>query len=92
MRESVVENYLKERVKLAGGFTRKLSYIGSVGCPDRLVCFPGRHLLVELKRPGKDATEEQKREHVRLRSAGFDVRVISTLDGVDLLIAEVSFG
>jgi len=82
VRESRIEKYLVEQVKLHGGLTR---------CPDRLVGFPQgpRFALVELKRPLGRARAEQEREHVRLRRVGFDVRVLSTIEAVDAFILEM---
>ncbi len=37
----------------------------------------GMHTFIETKRPGKDATEAQAREHTRMRDAGCDVLVIT---------------
>jgi len=42
------------------------------------------HPLIETKRPGKDASEGQAREHVRLREAGFVVLVITTHEELDV--------
>lgn len=41
------------------------------------------HILVELKRPGKDAEAHQAREHERLRAAGFVVLVLDTIEKID---------
>lgn len=53
-------------------------------------CAPkGRTIWVELKAPGKKPTPAQTREHVRMRLAGQDVRVIDSLAGVDALMKEL---
>lgn len=83
MRELTVEAYLIECVKAAGGEVRKVKWAGRRHAPDRLVMLKGKHPLVELKRPGKDAEPGQRREHVRLRRAGFEVWVTDTKEGVD---------
>ena len=90
MRESQVEQHLVEQVKARGGLVRKLQWIGRSSAPDRLVGFPGRHALVETKRPGKDAEAAQAREHQRLRAVGFDVRVLATIEEVDRFVAEMT--
>lgn len=90
MRESVVETHLKRRVQETGGFTRKVQWIGHRGAPDRLVGWPRRHVLVEMKKPvTPNAEAHQKREHERLRSIGFDVRVLATIEAVDAFIEEM---
>ena len=40
MRESVIEQYLVDRVKALGGEVRKVKWIGRRGAPDRLVMLP----------------------------------------------------
>lgn len=92
MRESVVETHLKDRVRETGGFTRKVQWIGRRGAPDELCGWPAlrRHVLVETKKPATPSAEaHQKREHERLRSIGFDVRVLATIEAVDAFIEEM---
>lgn len=43
----------------------------------------GHVVYVETKRPGKDATEAQAREHERMRSWGCIVLVITTIEELD---------
>lgn len=47
-----------------------------------------RAVWVELKRPGGDARDGQRREHVRMHMAGLDVRVADTEEKVDAIIKE----
>lgn len=86
MRESRIEAHLKAAVKAAGGDVRKVQWIARNGAPDRLVLLPNRHFFVELKAPGVPAEPHQLREHTRLRSAGFAVYIIDSIEGVDALI------
>ena len=85
MKENQIENYLHTRVKALGGDYRRVSWIGRNGANDDLILLPGRHALVECKRPGKAATPAQAREHTRLRAAGFEVHVVSTTAEIDTL-------
>ena len=86
MRESVIEDYLVERVKQIGGEVRKVKWIGRRGAPDRLVMLPGISVWVELKAPGKVAEPHQLREHERMRAMGQNVEVIDSIAGVDKLL------
>lgn len=91
VRENRIEDYLKTRVAATGGETRKITWAGHPGAPDRLTGWPnGRHALVEVKRPGGTAEAHQVREHIRLRAMGFDVRVIDTREGVDDFVTEMT--
>lgn len=93
-RESSVEDYLCDRVKELGGEVRKVSWIGRKSAPDRLLLLNGQHPLVEVKRPPHNGKREeprpdQLREHVKLRAAGFEVHVVDTKEGVDILLASI---
>ena len=84
MRESVVEKHLTDAVDDLGGQHRKLRWIGRPHAPDQFIALPAAGVwLVELKRPGKGAEEGQAREHIRLRAAGTNVHLASTLAEVD---------
>lgn len=85
MRESVVEKHLIARVKEIGGLHRKLAWIERHSAPDQFIAYHGVY-LVECKRPTKDATEKQAREHERLRAQGVDVTVATTIEQVDMFI------
>ena len=88
MREAEIENYLVQRVKLAGGLTRKVQWIGRVGAPDRLVLFPSRLVWVELKATGQKPRPSQVREHERLRLMGQRVEIIDSKEQIDRLMSE----
>lgn len=91
MRESVIESYLRDRVKAAGGWAPKWTSPGSNGVPDRIVFLPGgRAVYVELKAPGKKPTKLQEYQQERLRALGQDVRVIDSREAVDALIKELT--
>jgi hypothetical protein len=98
LKESNIRAALKKRVEEYGGEVRAVSWLGRKNAPDVLCllpwsCLEGEpygcathamlHPLVETKRPGKAATVAQVREHARLREAGFEVLVITTLEELD---------
>ena len=87
-RESQIEKYLHDRVKALGGEYRRMSWIGRRNANDDLILLydPPRHLVVECKRPGEDATEAQAREHDRLRRAGCEIHVVSTFEQIDAIL------
>ena len=81
IRENVIENNLARRVEEMGGITYKLSPIGRINKPDRLVMLPGGKIIfVECKRPGETPRQGQLREHERLRKLGFRVEVLDSHD------------
>lgn len=79
--ESVIEKNLIRRVGELGGITYKLSPIGRINKPDRLVMLPnGKIIFVECKRPGEEPRPGQIREHERLRRLGYRVVVLDSHD------------
>lgn len=82
--------YLQKRVRSMGGDTRKVSYEGRVGAPDRLVLLPGRHFFIEMKAPGEKPRPHQLVEHERLKEAGFRVYVCDSPESIDAVLAEES--
>lgn len=93
VKEGDIRAALKARVESYGGEIRAVSWLGRHSAPDVLCLFPagslaarrapGVHVFVETKRPGKDATAAQAREHERLRAAGCVVVMVRTLAELD---------
>jgi hypothetical protein len=90
MKEGKIRDLLKARVEAYGGEIRAVSWLGRSHAPDVLCLFAmypndGRpaHVFVETKRPGKDATEAQAREHERMRAAGCVVLMIRNEQEMD---------
>lgn len=92
MREKKVETYLVEQVEAAGGLCEKHVSPGRRGVPDRLATWPvalgwnydrGFVDLVETKRPGGEARDEQVRDHKRRAARGVPVYLIDTKAKVD---------
>lgn len=85
MLEKTIEAALVKRVKALGGMAEKFTSPSKRSVPDRLVTLPGgRIIFVELKAPGKKPTPKQEFDHLRRRDLGCDVRVISTMEEVDV--------
>lgn len=85
MLEKTIEAALVKRVKVLGGMAEKFTSPNKRSVPDRLVTLPGgRIIFVELKAPGKKPTAKQELDHQRRRDLGCDVRVISTMEEIDV--------
>lgn len=90
MRERDIENYLRDKVKAAGGTAYKFTSPGNNGVPDRMVILPGNCItFVELKARGGRPTALQLVQHRRFRALGCDVRVIDSKQRVDELLQEL---
>jgi hypothetical protein len=85
--ETPIEDYLVEQVKLAGGQTRKVQWIGRLGAPDRLVWWRFPNVaFVELKSGRGRYEHSQEREFARLRADGWPVHTLRSKADVDLFI------
>lgn len=88
--ESTIENHFCKRVLETGGNTRKLSFIGWRGAPDRACWWPGTDwgiILVELKRPkGGELSAHQIELRAELLNSGQQVHLLWTIAMVDEFI------
>lgn len=90
MRETNVENYLKDEVAKIGGRCKKFVSPGSRGEPDQIVLMPGGRIwFVELKAPGKEARPQQVKRHKELMALGLEVLVLDTKEKVARFVASI---
>jgi len=83
LKESTIEKRLKKEIELIGGKALKFVSPGVSGVPDRIVLLPhGRIIFVELKAPGEKLRALQEYRAKELRTLGFEVKVIDSLEGV----------
>ena len=85
-RESEIERYLCTRVRALGGETRKITWIGRRGAPDRLVFLGGGVMFIELKAPGRRPSVAQTKELERLRDLGARAVWASSRAEIDALV------
>lgn len=79
--EKLIERKLVDAVKAKGGLCVKFYSAYQRGVPDRIVLMPqGRVYFVELKSTGKKPTKLQELFIGKLRSLGFIVEVIDTIE------------
>ena len=90
MREKQIENKLTIEAKKLGGIAVKFVSPSFDGMPDRLVLMPDGHIaFVELKAPGKKPRPLQLSRHRLLRSLGFRVYVINSVEQIGGMLDEV---
>jgi hypothetical protein len=88
MRERDIERAFARRVRELGGEVRKVRWIGRRHAPDRVALLPflfagTQTVWVELKATGERPSRAQAREHDRMRRAGQEVLVISSIAQID---------
>lgn len=76
MKESAVETHMIKKAKEAEVFILKNT--GMNGIPDRLIVKKGRHVWVELKRPGEEPTVLQREIMWKLRRHGATCIVVDS--------------
>ena len=90
MREKQIENKLATEAKKLGGIALKFVSPSFDGMPDRLVLIPDGHIaFVELKATGKKPRPLQLSRHRLLRSLGFRVYVIDSVEQIGGMLDEV---
>ena len=90
MREKQIENKLATEAKKLGGIALKFVSPSFDGMPDRIVLIPDGHIaFVELKTPGKKPRPLQLSRHRLLRSLGFRVYVIDSVEQIGGMLDEV---
>ena len=84
MLEKTIEKKLATAVKKAGGIAP------FAGMPDRLILLPdGKFAFAELKASGESPRPLQKARHRLLRSLGFRVYVIDSIEQIGGMIDEL---
>ena len=90
MREKQIENKLATEAKKLGGIALKFVSPSFDGMPDRLVLIPvGLIAFVELEAPGKKPRPLQLSRHRLLRSMGFRVYIIDSVEQIGGMLDEV---
>ena len=90
MREKHTEQKLIADAKTRGGLAVKFVSPGFDGMPDRIVLLPhGVFAFVELKAPGKKPRPLQLSRHALLRSLGFRVYVLDSIEQIGVILNEI---
>lgn len=79
MKESTIEQKLRDAVRKQEGICLKFASLSMSGLPDRIVLMPGGRIgFVELKRKGQQPRPLQKAVMALLTNMGFTVAVIDS--------------
>lgn len=85
-RETVIEEAVVQHGEKVGFLVRKCVYAGRRGSPDRWFFGRGYVFCIEFKKPEKEPTLQQSREHDRLRGAGVPVFSCSSISAARIII------
>lgn len=90
MDESKIEKKLALTVKKRGGLALKFTSPSFSGMPDRLLLFPdGKLAFAEIKAPGGKPRPLQISRIEKLRSLGFKVYVVDSIEMIGGVIDEI---
>lgn len=78
--ESKVEADICAYAQRRGWWASKFVAPGQTGVPDRLFIRRGRHVFIEVKRPGEEPTPKQYAKHDEMRVYGAEVHWVDSLD------------
>ena len=81
--EAAVENRLLAGAIMRGGRAAKIRDLGRRGAPDRILYLLGQFIWVETKAKDGRLAPWQERYHEELRSYGYTVLVLWTIEQVD---------
>lgn len=80
IRESEVEGDIRKYAKKRGWWQCKFTSPSLRGVPDRIFIRKGRHIFIEVKRPGEKATTQQAKRHADMRAKGAEVYVVDNAE------------
>ncbi|WP_026661411.1 VRR-NUC domain-containing protein [Butyrivibrio proteoclasticus] len=90
MLEKEIERKLVLMAKKRGCIPVKLLSSNYNGLPDRLILSPGENVgFIELKAPGKKPRALQLKRHRELRSLGFKVFLVDSIDMIEEVLDEI---
>ena len=78
--ESDIERAITHAAAKLGWWQCKFVSPGLRAVPDRLFIRKGRHVFVEVKRPGEVPTAQQNKRHKEMRSFGAEVHWVDNLE------------
>lgn len=84
-RESVIETYLKDQIKLLGGLAYKFTSTVN-GVPDQILIIDGNTYFVEVKRPGEVLRKNQEYVHEQFLKRGVPVYTVDSIQSINEFI------
>jgi len=79
-RESDIESDITDFAKVRGWWEAKFTSPGLRGVADRIFIRRGRHIFIEVKRPGEEPTAQQQKRAREMKSHGAEVYWVDSLE------------
>ena len=84
--ESEIEAEIRQYALRRGWMVLKFVSPGQTGVPDRLFIRRGRHIFLEIKKPGEEPDAKQLSKHREMREHGAEVYWVDNLkDAMEIL-------
>lgn len=84
--ESKIQADIIERATLRGWWIIKIVSPSRRGVCDLYALRNGRHIWIEVKRPGETPTRQQEKVHREMRDRGAEVFVVDNLDDASWIL------
>lgn len=90
--EGALQRYFKRQAASHDVLWRKIKFEGQRGCPDLLIAYKGKIVLIELKSPNKKGrlSEIQIRQIKKFKDVGITVHVVDNKEQVDNVIQDIT--
>ncbi len=82
MLESKIQSKILKNLKELGIYAHKNITTNKKGIPDIIVCFKGKYLALEVKRPGGKSTELQDFNIIKIRQSGGVAEIVYSWEDV----------
>lgn len=84
--ESDLQSDIIDYAHVRGWFCQKIEFKGRRGCMDLIGIRRGRHIFVEVKRPGEEPTLQQQHVAKKMRSAGAEIYAVDSMEQVRAIL------
>ena len=92
MLESKIQSKILKNLKELGVYAHKNITTNKKGVPDIIVCFKGKYLALEVKRPGGKTTELQDYNIVKIKQSGGVAEVVYSWEDVYYILKRMEDG
>ena len=88
--EGKIQSKILKKLKAAGIYARKNIINNKKGIPDIIVCYRGKYVALEVKRPGKEPTDLQLWNIKAIRKSGGVAEIVYGWEDVVTVLNEVT--